>query len=96
MRGSQIPIVLKTGKTLSSPLFNLKYLSQPKETEVGIIISSKIMPLAVDRNRLKRRLRHILLDSNLKPGQYLILSKPSIKTADFKKLKHEISNFKLN
>ncbi|MFH0942718.1 MAG: ribonuclease P protein component [Candidatus Beckwithbacteria bacterium] len=98
MRGSQIPEILKLGKTFSSPLFNLKFLSQPKGIEVGFIVSLKTAPLAVDRNRLKRRLRHAFAPfvSQLPPGRYLILAKPALNSASYQQLLHEISDLKIN
>ena len=80
--GHRILTILKSSQSFHSPFLTLKVLknNQP-QTQIGFIVSVKTCRLAVDRNRLKRQLRHALLPhlAQLKPNyEIIVLAKPAI------------------
>ena len=74
--GNQIPLVLKRGKRLSFPLFNLVICKQSQllNSRFTFVVSTKISKKAVVRNRTKRLLSESvrLLLSRIKKGQDII------------------------
>ena len=86
----------KIGRNLSSDLVSLRY-SRQKElgspTRYAFVVSGKVAPSAVDRNRTKRRGRAILhrLDARLAPGLLcaFFFKKPGV-AAPFETLESEI------
>ncbi len=80
--GHRIVPILKSSSIFHSPFLTLKVLknNQP-QPQIGFIVSVKTCRLAVDRNRLKRQLRHALLPYlfQLKPNhEIIILAKSAI------------------
>ncbi len=63
------------------------------ETKVAFLTSTKMFKLAVDRNRVKRRLREILREiwGELPPSMHLLfIAKPEALDGDFLKIKEDI------
>jgi ribonuclease P protein component len=60
-----------------------------KELKFAFVVSKKVGN-AVLRNKIKRRLRAISRDLNLKNGIFLFLTRPSIKEISFHTLKSDI------
>ncbi|MCC7357477.1 ribonuclease P protein component [Candidatus Uhrbacteria bacterium] len=66
---------------------------QKPETKVAFLTSTKMFKLAVDRNRVKRRLREILRDiwNELPSSMHLLfIAKPEALHGDFLKIKEDI------
>ena len=54
--------------------------------QVGYVIGKQQLKLAVDRNRLRRRLRAIVHDIELAPGAYLVSVSPAAAKCSFDEL----------
>ncbi len=70
----------------------VRALGRP-ETKVAFITSTKMFKLAVDRNRVKRRLREIIRQiwAELPTSMHLLfIAKPEALEADFEKIKEDI------
>ncbi len=51
----------ETGKTRRTRFFTVRYTkTEQKDSRVAVIVSAKVSKKAVERNKLKRRLRNIL------------------------------------
>lgn len=79
------------------PAFILKKYTLPNlpTPVIAIVVSSKVSKRAVDRNLIKRRLRHIFreLTPRLKPGfAMMVLVKPGSVTTPFPRLKEQVSH----
>lgn len=76
----QFPLVLKHGTKLNSLYFTLFYIPTAENNpRFGIIVSAKVSKSAVNRNLLKRRLRHAVMSAipDLKsPLDAILLAKP--------------------
>lgn len=89
----------KNAQSFSSSLFTL-LIAQPEDrknqpSRFATLISKKISPQAVTRNRLRRRILNALrqLLPHLSSGfDILILPKKSILNADYKKIKQQLIN----
>jgi len=62
----EIELVLKKGKSVYSEVFSFKFLPNQSESpglpKVAFLCSKKVFPKAIQRNKAKRRMRHILKD----------------------------------
>lgn len=59
-RKKDFDLVFKKGRSSFDTILGVKYLANDlKKNRLGIIISSKVSKKAVERNRLRRRLREI-------------------------------------
>ncbi len=57
--GSALAAVFKSKHIIQTPTLSLKFIqTKTKTSRLGFIVSPKTARLAVDRNRLKRQLRH--------------------------------------
>lgn len=54
--------VYKKGKTVRSSAFAVKYIANPKRDtwRLAVVVSKKVDPLAVGRNRIRRRMFELL------------------------------------
>lgn len=79
--------IYKNGRSSFDKITIVKALKNDKEiNRFGIVVSSKVSKLAIERNKTKRRIREALrLElENLKPGNDLvIISLPEIIKKDF-------------
>jgi len=88
---SEFEDIKQDGKRFSTQLFTLVFL-KASESKFGVIITKKVEPKAVKRNRLKR----IVFESfrinkgKLKPGKYLLLCKRQIVTSTYEEILTEI------
>jgi ribonuclease P protein component len=76
--------VLATGRTKSDNYLVLKTASGTGSvTRTGLVTSKKVGG-AVERNRVRRRLREILRQTDLRPGMDIVfIARPPSKTAPF-------------
>jgi ribonuclease P protein component len=88
--------VFKSGKTIRGKSVFFKYFANGTDkTRIGFIVSKKISKLAVERNKVKRRMREIvrLKKDNLKEGlSIVIVSLPVIKGMAYKEIKEDLGN----
>lgn len=87
--------VFKNGKTVKCQNLFFKYVPSGEESRIGIVVSKKVSKRAVDRNKVKRRIREIfrLTGDKLKTGfNIIIVAYPSIKDKEFKSIKEEIDS----
>lgn len=89
-------LVFKNGRILKSKNVFLKYLSsEVKERKVGFIVSKKVSKKAVERNKIKRRLREIIRKNkkSIKENiSIIIIALPSLKNVSFKEMEIEVKN----
>ena len=75
--GSFFPTVSRQGQRFSNQFFSLRVLAlkSPLPTRFGVVVSAKKLPLAVDRNRLRRQLYHLIFSNItlIKPGLAVII-----------------------
>lgn len=89
--------VLKFGKVVFTPYFNIKVLTTShKYPRFAIAVSLKISKKAVIRNKIKRRIRSILRNNlaNInKKYDMVIIAKPPITTINYDLLAQKIAVF---
>ncbi len=69
VRKTQIPEIMKKGKGFFCPTLSLKLAPTTlpnKPSLFTVVVGSKVEPTAVGRNKLKRRIRHILYKNRSK------------------------------
>lgn len=73
-------------------LFDVAFLPSAGAAQVACVVSKKAALRAVDRNRVRRRVRAVLVDirGSLKPYRLVFTAKPPAKTADFASTKADI------
>ena len=94
----QVSYVIKKGKRLSCENFNIKYLARKlsnhateQESRFCVVVSTKISPKAVERNRIRRQIFEAIAAEKTKvPIDMILFTKPSIKNPDFEQIKEEI------
>ena len=86
--------VLRKGKSFKENFLVAKILKDPKERKVkiGILISKKVLKKAVERNKLKRRLREIVRveTKKIKEGIKVVFIPLSGIDPEFKNLKDKV------
>lgn len=66
-----------TGKRIASEALSLTFKATDK-LKVAIVVSKKVAPLAVDRNRIKRLLSESIQNQDIVSGDLLIVVKTNI------------------
>lgn len=83
--------VAKAGKAVFSPSLSLKLIKNNSDlSRFGIIVSTKVSKKAVERNRLKRRLREIIrlnLPRFKKGFDVMVLTRAAAKDFEYLQLK---------
>lgn len=80
--------IFKEGTSVANRQFVIYQLSQSKDHfRVGLSISKKLGN-AVTRNRIKRRLRHIVLDFSpyLVPADFVIIARKGVETLTYQEM----------
>ncbi len=83
-KGSEIQSILKNGRRLSSPFFNIYYVPNEGCASFGALAPKKNFPRAVQRNKAKRRIRAIINEVQVTDISCLIMAKSMMLEADFK------------
>lgn len=95
-RKKEFEAVFKGGRIVRGNNFFLKYLANGTDkTKIGFVVSKKVSKKAVDRNKIKRRLREVfrLKKQGIKTGlSIVIMTTPSIKELSFKEIEKEAGN----
>ena len=85
-----------SGKSFFSSCLKVRFLANDlKVSRFAFVISTKVSKKAVDRNRLRRRLREIIRLSlaKVKPGYDIVVStKSQALNKDYKELESELLN----
>lgn len=75
----QIPLIARKGKRMGNEFLDVRFLGGGDTPQFAISISVKVSKSAVTRNRIRRRLRPILLElvsaGKITPGKYLLIVK---------------------
>ncbi len=89
-RKKDFQLLQEKGQFVRGHFFHLLVLAG-EEKKIGIVVSRKIAPRAVDRNRLRRRLAEIarLSLSHFRPAKILILTRKAALAASFSELQNE-------
>ncbi len=86
--------VWKHGRTYYSDFLNIKILKNNLQYQrFAVIVSNKISPKAVIRNKIKRRLREILyLHQEIFPpySDIVIYAKPAVRNKSYQEIKKNI------
>ncbi len=80
------------GKKVHSASFTLVYAPH-EELHVSVVVSKKVAPTAVVRNKVRRRVYDIVRrarDERNIHGVYIFLTKPSVARTDYTTLKEEV------
>ena len=85
--------VYKKGRGLKADSLFLKILENDKNfVRIGIVVSKKVSKKAVQRNKIKRRIREVLRKIDFKPGFDIILvAYPNIKDKKFDQIEEEVN-----
>jgi ribonuclease P protein component len=90
LRGKEFEEVLKKGNGFRVGGLVLKKFLKKEGKKFGFLISKKVLKKAVQRNRLKRKLREILREKveKIKEGVRIVfIALPGLEKKDFKELK---------
>jgi ribonuclease P protein component len=82
----RVEYILKKGAKKTNKYFIFLYLSSnTKENHFGVLISSKTLPKATDRNKIRRQIFETIRtgDVNIEQKDVLIIVKPTIKQQQF-------------
>lgn len=83
-KNSDIQYILKNGRRVSSPFFNMCYIAKEGEATFAIAAPKKIFTKAVLRNRAKRRLRAAITSiSSIDGVSAVVLAKSQLLDAKF-------------
>lgn len=85
--------LFKKGTKIASKHFVLFFISAAEDDCTYLMVSApkKVFPRAVDRNRVKRRMREMALTAKLRSGTYAIIARNAVISAKFEDLCAELS-----
>ena len=93
--GQGAKYILKKGKKLNNTYFNIKFIrGSANENRFAVMVSLKVSPKAIERNKIRRQIYEIVRLSHLKstnPQDIVIITKPNIKELDFQTLETSLS-----
>jgi len=84
---------MKSGGLFSSKHLSLKALKVgSSKSEVRVVVSKKVAPSAVSRNRLRRRIRGLFEEIGPKSIQAIFFAKKGVNEISLKELREEINH----
>ena len=93
-KAAEFQEVRKSGKSWHTPHFILSWLRREDGLRrIGFIVTKKTAADAVDRNRIRRRLRPLLreiLPQQAQPGDYVVIGRAACLDADAETLKKDL------
>ena len=94
MKKKEFEAVFRKGKTKAGKLVFLKILKNNQDdNRFGVVVSKKISKKAVNRNKIKRRLRETIRQAHIKPGlNIIIIAKPEIIDKNYQDIKNELED----
>lgn len=94
MKKKEFEAVFRKGKTKAGKLVFLKILKNNLgNNRFGVVVSKKISKKAVNRNKIKRRLREIIRQAHIRPGlDIIIIAKPEIIDKNYQDIKNELED----
>lgn len=96
LRGSRAfqPLFVK-GRTIKTPHFLIKYVKQDgDEVRVGVIVTKKVAPKAVQRNRVKRQVRECMRSiADFFVGGADVVVTPLTSAVTFGEMRAEIASY---
>lgn len=94
-RKKEFEAVFKGGRIVRGNSFFLKYLANgTNKTKIGFVVSKKVSKKAVERNKVKRRLREIARSrkEDINKGfSIVVVTLPIIKNLPFEEMKKEFN-----
>lgn len=86
--------VFKKGRGLRSDSLFLKFVkNETGKTKIAFVVSKKVSNKAVDRNKIKRRLREAVREVGFNQGfDIIIIAQPQALEKDFKGIREEIKS----
>ena len=94
-RDKEFDLVFKSGLSSYSKILVIKAITTALDNNrFGIMVGLKVSKKAVDRNRIKRKIREVLKQYNekiLNSYDIVVIALPAIKTADYKEIESSIS-----
>ena len=88
--------VFKKGRSSYDQIIGVKFIDNNSDfSRFGIIVSTKISKKAVDRNRIKRRIREVLNSQidNIKTGKdCIVITLPTILQKNYKEIEESLNN----
>jgi ribonuclease P protein component len=84
--------VFLNGRFVVTPSIKIRTIkNELKNNRFGIVVSTKVSKLAVERNKIKRRIRYIISKNNFIGGSdVVILTTPLIKKINFKEIEDNL------
>ena len=85
--------VLKRGRRINVPEMSVVYEKQDNNSRFGFVVSAKVSPKAVTRNRVKRLMRESvqhLLGRVVKGYDYVLIARSGIQNSSQKEVEKEI------
>jgi len=84
--------VLRKGKGIKENSLVAKIFRDPKEKKIkiGVLVSKKVLKKAVERNKLKRRLKEIVRKEKVKEGTKIVFIPLFGINLEFKNLKEKV------
>lgn len=96
LKRSEVKHVLKKGQKLFSPVFSIKFVENREKTnKFAVIISKKVTPKAIQRNRLRRQIYEILrLNDDQSENKYniILIGSPKIIGMTYSEMEQNIKS----
>ncbi len=80
----EIPNLIKNGKYINAKAFVIRFIFNKNNGGVAVVAPKAVFKKAVERSKIKRILRQIVVDYNFNDLQMIIIAKKSICTTKFK------------
>lgn len=95
LRRSRVEHILKKGQKHANQHFSIKFLRRSRDqSRFAVVVSLKVEPKAVDRNRLRRRIYQAIkhAEQPKEPVDMVLITRKSVKEMSFQELQEEINS----